>query len=86
MEYILHRRNKITDLNNTPFNHGAEIDLRSYGNNIILHHDPFVKGVLFDEWISHYRHGTLILNVKEEGLEERIIQLLKDKVPTTIYR
>ena len=79
MQIIHHRINSLEQLNNIPHADGAEIDIRYHDNDLILHHDPFVKGVLFDEWISHYRHGTLILNVKEEGLEERIIQLLKDK-------
>ena len=27
----------------------------------------------FETWLDHYSHKTLILNVKEEGLEERLI-------------
>jgi hypothetical protein len=43
----------------------------------VIHHDPFVKGESFEAWLDEYRHGTLILNVKEEGLEARLIELMK---------
>jgi len=54
----------------------VEIDIRSSESALYLHHDPFTQGERFDKWLSHYRHGTLILNVKEEGLESEILGLL----------
>jgi hypothetical protein len=79
MEIISHRRNEITQLQETPTKYGVEVDIRSLGEDLIIHHDPFVKGVNFEEWVSVYQHGTLILNVKEEGLEPRLIDLMKLK-------
>ena len=38
-----------------------------------------MAGESFDDWIDAYRHGTLILNVKEEGLEARLIALMQSK-------
>ena len=76
MKIIFHRRNSLLELNSTDTKYGVEVDIRSFGNSLIIHHDPFHSGVLFEEWLSHYRHGTLILNVKEEGLEERLITLM----------
>jgi hypothetical protein len=35
--------------------------------------------VYFEDWIEAYNHGTLILNVKEEGLESELIGLMKKK-------
>lgn len=78
MEIIAHRINTIEQLEKTSLHCGVEVDLRSCGNDIILHHDPFCEGESFKKWISHYRHGTLILNVKEEGLEERLIGIMKE--------
>jgi hypothetical protein len=77
MKLIAHRRNKISELQSTPIDYGVELDLRSQGQDIIIHHDPYVQGERFDDWLEHYRHGTLILNVKEEGLEERLISMMK---------
>ena len=78
MEIILHRRNTITELKSTPSDYGVEIDIRSDGKELILHHDPFSHGVYFKDWIQHYKNGTLILNVKEEGLEPKLIEIMQD--------
>ena len=77
MILINHRVNSIKKLKSTPFNFGVEIDLRSEKNKIYLHHDPFKKGVSFEKWIKYYKHKILILNVKEEGLEDMVIKILK---------
>jgi hypothetical protein len=79
MEIIFHRRNLIDELVATPPEFGIEVDIRSYGSELVIHHDPFVRGTSFEEWLAMYRHGTLILNVKEEGLEDRLIELMKQK-------
>lgn len=79
MHVIQHRLNTIAQLQNASRQHGVEIDLRSQGEGIILHHDPFQVGDRFAEWLSHYDHGTLVLNVKEEGLEKKIEILLQEK-------
>jgi hypothetical protein len=79
MELIFHRRNTIADLKSTDHKYGVEVDIRSEGNKLIMHHDPFVPGESFVDWINLYKHGTLILNVKEEGLEARLIALMHSK-------
>ncbi len=76
MRFIAHRRNALADLAATPAECGIEVDIRSQGNELIVQHDPFQPGDRFDEWISHFRHGTLILNVKEEGLESRLLDCM----------
>ncbi|MFC3125974.1 phosphatidylinositol-specific phospholipase C/glycerophosphodiester phosphodiesterase family protein [Pseudoroseomonas globiformis] len=75
---IAHRRNTLEQLAATPINQGVEVDLRSQGSRLIIHHDPFVADALdFEEWLAAYRHRMLILNVKEEGLEDRLLELMK---------
>ena len=76
MIIIKHRVNTIEELRKTPNNLGVEIDLRSFKDKIIIHHEPFIDGVSFDEWIKHYKHNFLILNVKEEGLENSIMKII----------
>lgn len=76
MNYIAHRVNTISELRATDCNCGVEVDIRSSGDNLIIHHDPFSVGELFDAWIREYNHGTLILNVKEEGLENSLLDLM----------
>ncbi len=63
----------------TPIEFGVEVDLRSDGSDVIVHHEPFVRGPLFSEWVDHYSHQGLILNVKEEGLEVAIGKILQDR-------
>lgn len=77
MKLISHRRNTIRDLNTTPKKYGVEVDIRSLGEKLIIHHEPYVDGESFEDWIAVYQHGTLILNVKEEGLESRLITLMQ---------
>ena len=79
MKLIFHRRNTLSELLATDSKYGIEADIRSEGDRLIIHHDPFVAGESFDEWVDAYRHGTLILNVKEEGLEARLIALMASK-------
>ena len=77
MYRISHRINKIQQLKALSPEVGAEVDIRSKGDQLIINHDPFADGDDFEEWIKHYNHGMLILNVKEEGLENRLISLMK---------
>lgn len=77
MNLISHRRNTLAELAATPPQYGVEVDIRSIGERLVIHHDPFVEGESFDAWIAAYRHGTLILNIKEEGLEARLIALMQ---------
>ena len=77
MRFISHRRNTIEELKATPSEYGVEVDIRSNNGRLIIHHDPFKNGVDFEEWLKHFQHQTLILNVKEEGLEDRLIELMQ---------
>ena len=79
MVIIHHRCNLISELCDTNSKYGVEIDIRSDSNKLILHHDPFTEGTPFEEWLDHFEHNTLILNVKEEGLENKILDLMKLK-------
>ena len=79
MKLIAHRRNTIAKLLATDLNYGVEVDIRSLGQQLIMHHDPLVAGESFDEWLNFYEHGTLILNVKEEGLEEQLMEIMAEK-------
>lgn len=75
--YIAHRINTIEELKALPQEFGVELDLRDYGDHLILQHDPFVKGVRFDEYLKHYQHGTMILNIKSERIEQHALELLR---------
>ena len=85
MKLISHRRNTLQELENTPTKYGVEVDIRSYGNQLIIHHDPMIRGEDFEQWLAAYKHGTLILNVKEEGLEAPLLSLMQAKGITDFF-
>ena len=76
MIIIRHRRNTREELSEISTGHGAEIDIRSQSNDLVLHHEPYETGTSLEAWLEDYRHQTLILNVKEEGLEGRVLELM----------
>tara|TARA_B100000963_G_scaffold67973_1_gene56152 strand:- start:6831 stop:7415 length:585 start_codon:yes stop_codon:yes gene_type:complete len=76
MLIIHHRRNTKKLLDKTNYNYGLEIDIRSFKNDLVLSHDPYINGESFDEWLKYYNHKFLVLNIKEEGLEEKIFSLM----------
>ena len=78
MNLISHRVNTIKQLRETDTKFGVEVDIRSNGNDLIINHEPFSSGESFSDWIKEYDHGTLILNVKEEGLEGSLLDFMKD--------
>ncbi len=77
MKKVLHRVNSIKDLKAVPKEFGVEIDIRSFNNKLILSHEPLLDGIEFKEWINFYKHELLILNIKEEGLENYLLDILE---------
>ena len=69
---IQHRVNSIKKLENTNKNFGVEIDVRSYKKKLVLNHEPFKKSDLLSQYLKKFDHKFLILNVKEEGIEDLI--------------
>jgi len=77
MEFIIHRVNKIKDLKTLPKKFGAEIDIRTMGSKLILNHEPFNKGDILENYLENYKHKTLVLNLKEAGIEKEVLKLVK---------
>ena len=82
---IKHRVNSIQEITTLPGNFGVEIDIRSSLDDLVLEHDPFKKGDKFEDWLDYFNHKTLILNVKEDGLEDEIISLLESRNITDYF-
>ncbi|MBI2603165.1 MAG: hypothetical protein HYW48_08920 [Deltaproteobacteria bacterium] len=82
--FIEHRINSIAALAGVHKDHGVEIDLRSDVGNIgklHLSHDPWIRGDDFDDWLREYVglgiKGPLILNTKEDGLEQAVLDRME---------
>ena len=78
MEFIAHRINTLKELKELDTSYGVELDLRDDLNGrVYISHNPFEPGEDFEEYLKHYHHGTMILNVKSERIEHKILELLK---------
>lgn len=78
MLFSCHRINTIEQLKEIPTHYGIEIDLRDNLNGEIhLSHDPFQEGELFSDFLHYYNHSFIILNIKSERIEYKVLELLK---------
>lgn len=78
MEFIAHRINTLKELKEPDTSYGVELDLRDDLNGrVYISHNPFEPGEDFEEYLKHYQHGTMILNVKSGRIEHKILELLK---------
>lgn len=77
MEFIAHRINTLLQLQALPTEFGVELDLRDDLNGkIYIQHDPFEPGEDFEEYLKQYHHGTMIINVKSERIESKILEMI----------
>jgi hypothetical protein len=85
MEIVIHRVNTLEQLSKVSTEFGCEIDIRSSGGELILNHDPHVGGERLADYLENYQHGLLVLNVKEAGLENEVIQLMMEAGVTKYF-
>lgn len=78
MELIAHRINTKEELNKLPSEYGVELDLRdSTDGSLYIQHNPFERGEDFEEYLKEYHHGTMILNIKSERIEWKVLELVE---------
>lgn len=75
--FIAHRINTVEALKQVPSEYGIELDLRDHGNRLVLQHDPFTDGEDFEAFLEHYHHALVILNIKSERIEHRVLELIE---------
>jgi hypothetical protein len=79
MEIVVHRINLINELLEVPVKYGCEIDIRSQDSKLILNHEPYLSGVNLVDYLDNYKHGLLVLNIKEAGIENDVLQLVRER-------
>jgi hypothetical protein len=81
MEIVAHRINTLESLKIVPSHFGTEIDLRARGSELYLHHDAFCEkdADAFVDYLDAYRHGLLVLNIKEAGIETEVLRLVRER-------
>ena len=85
MKIYKHRVNCKSALETVEPTCGVEIDLRTKSDALILAHDAFARGEIFEDWLSAWRGQPLILNVKEDALEEKILEILNQHGVTDFF-
>jgi len=78
LEIIIHRVNKISRLKEIPSSYGVEVDIRALGSKLILNHEPFESGDSFKDYLAEYDKGTIVLNIKEAGIENEVLRLVRE--------
>jgi hypothetical protein len=51
MLIVHHRRNTLDLLALSSPSWGVEIDVRSYGDKLVVHHDPFADALTLEDWL-----------------------------------
>lgn len=77
MQIIIHRVNTIERLKTIPHKYGVEIDIRETNGKLILNHEALSTGDSLDEYLKNYHHAFVVFNIKEAGIEAKVIELAK---------
>ena len=76
MQIVTHRVNTLTALKGVPSHLGIEFDVRESPEGPLVTHDPWTTGVLLQEFLKHCDHAFYIVNIKSEGIEGEVLDLL----------
>lgn len=76
---IIHLVNTMAALKQIPTQYGVEVDVRADGGRLVLNHEPFQGGEDFESYLKEYRHAFIILNIKEAGIERRVIEMVEER-------
>ena len=79
MQIVAHRINLINELLEVPVKYGCEIDIRSQDSKLILNHEPYLSGDSLVDYLDNYKHGLLVLNIKEAGIENDVLHLVRER-------
>ncbi len=76
---IAHRILNLEDYYKLPQKVGLEFDVHAYGDQLVVSHDAFRNGIKFEDFISKVKNRFLAINIKEEGIEKRVFDILSEK-------
>jgi hypothetical protein len=79
MDIVIHKINTIKELKYIPKKYGVEIDVRAYKKKIVLSHEPFISGENLNNYLNFFFHKLLVINIKETGIEKKVLNILKKK-------
>lgn len=82
---IAHRINTLVELQQLDPLQPIEFDVRDSGGALIVGHDPFVPGILFDSFVPFLGKRFCIVNIKSEGIEPTVISRLDQQGTTNFF-
>lgn len=74
---ISHRINTIDQINSLDPKYGAELDIHAYGDRLVVAHDAMCDGPELAEWLEVCGDRFVIFNIKEEGIENNVIDIVE---------
>lgn len=77
MRLVAHRINTLEELLALDESCPIEFDVRDSGARLLVTHDPFTDGVDFEVFAPHLRKRFNIVNIKSEGIEWRVLEILR---------
>lgn len=81
MDIIIHRVNDLLKLSKVSSKYGVEVDVMYDNNKLILKHSPYEQNqnyIELEKFLKFYKHKKLILNIKTSGIEEEVIETVKN--------
>ena len=78
MQIVRHRVNTLEQLEAVPSSLGIEFDVREGAPyTCVVTHDPWTEGPDLDTFLSKCNHAFYIVNIKCEGIEYLVLELLR---------
>lgn len=74
---IMHKVNTVEAMKTVDKRFGMEVDVRERNGKIIMEHDAFKDGQLFEDLLVEYKHRFIAVDIKCEGIETAVAELLK---------
>ena len=69
--------NKSSLLARVPRDFGVELDIRDYNGRLVINHEPYSGGELFEGYCKRFDHALMIVDVKAEGIEKMALRVLE---------
>ena len=83
---IHHRINTLEQLSTLKITDAIEFDVRDFGTQLVVQHDPFLGGLDFEEFIRKAGNKRFfIVNIKSEGIEFRVLSILATYQITSFF-
>jgi len=77
MRILIHRVNSIAELMQTSSKFGVEVDVYEHDGQIYTGHDPRSEICQFKSWVKEFEHDFLAVNIKQEGIEMEVLEILE---------